>query len=409
MIIFKNVRRLSGKREDLKFESTFEKSIDGSHLTALPALIDPHVHFRAPGDEHKEDWKTAAKAALQSGVTYVNDMPNNRPSCTTIERILEKKKIIDAQLKEVDIPLRYGLYLGAEKGHLHEISKAAGLVAGVKVFMGGSTGDLLLDDPQDFDEVCKRAKESGLVVAVHAEDEKMLQERKKQYADRSDAAAHSIIRSTELAVVAVKRALESAAKYGTTLYLLHISSRAELDVIRQAKKSGMKVFAEATPHHLFLTTDDYATLGTRVQTNPPLRSKEDQKSLWEALVDCTIDTIGTDHAPHLLEEKALGYPKAPSGIPGIDTSLSLMLNAVHEKRLTLGRLIELMHDNPCKLFNLSENNDLVLVDLEKKWVLGAEDLRTKCGWSPYLGRNLTGCPLYTILGGRVFNLARAEQ
>lgn len=409
MIRIKNVLGLDGKRKEITLDGAQDQEIDGSHLTAIPALIDPHVHFRAPGNAHKEDWKTASRAALQSGVTHVFDMPNNHPSCVTIERLIAKKRLIDAQLEEADIPLSYGLYLGADTNHLDEISKAQGVVAGVKVFMGGSTGDLLLDSQKDLLEVCRRAKESDLIVAVHAEDEKMLQARAKQYADATDFSIHSVIRSPEVAKVAVARAIEAAAKYDTTLYLLHLSSKAELELVRTAKRNHIKVVAEATPHHLFLTTHDYAKWGACVQMNPPLRSLEDQEALWEAVQDGTIDTIGTDHAPHTLAEKQLPFGKAPSGIPGIDTYLSLLLNAVHEKKLTLARVVELTRLNGMRLFKLPENEDLVLVDLNLKRPLELQDIKTKCGWSPYIGKLLQGYPIYTIMKGRLFNLREPAQ
>lgn len=386
-----------------------EVVVEGKKLTALPALVDPHVHFRTPGDPHKEDWKTASFAALYGGVTTVFDMPNNKPSCTTVERLREKKKLIDAQLRAVNIPLRYGLYLGADPKHLAEISKAKDDAVGIKVFMGGSTGDLLVDAQGDLEEVFKRAADIDMVVAVHAEDEALLQEGKRLFAGRTDVAAHSEMRTPHLAAVAVERAINLSAKFGTKLYLLHLSTEEELKLVRAGKKAGLKIFAETTPHHLFLTTDDYVKWGTLVQMNPPLRAATHQKVLWEALIDGTIDTIGTDHAPHTLEEKNAPYGRAPSGIPGIDLLLPLLLNAVHEKRLTLQKMMELLHRNAMKLFNLPENEDYVLVDLGLQKEVNKEDIKTKCGWSPYIGKVLTGWPLYTSIDGKLFSHKRVQE
>lgn len=384
-----------------------EVEIEGRKLLALPALCDPHVHFRAPGGSHKEDWKTASFAAIWGGVTTVCDMPNNSPSCTTIERLRAKKQLIDAELRSTGLPLRYGLYLGADAQHLSEISKAKGEACGIKVFMGGSTGDLLVDSQEALEEIFKRAADIDMVVAVHAEDETLLQRRMKEF-QGGDVTSHSIIRSPHVAAVAVERAIALSAKYGTRLYLLHLSTQGELDLVRKAKREGVPVFAETTPHHLFLTTEDYATLGTFVQMNPPLREPAEQKALWEALVDGTIDTIGTDHAPHTRAEKEQPYGKAPSGIPGIDLYLPLLLNAVHEKRLTLQRLVELVHTNPLKLFGFPATDDVVLVDLALKKRVVSSDIKTKCGWSPYEGRELVGWPLYTFIGGQCITHKRVE-
>ncbi len=409
MIRIKNVLNLHGKREDLQIPSHEEIEVDGSSWTALPALVDPHVHFRAPGDAHKEDWKTASIAAVYGGVTTVCDMPNNRPSCTTIERLVEKKQLIDAQLRAVGIPLHYGLYLGADAAHLAEISKAKGLACGIKVFMGGSTGDLLLDQQKDLEEVFKRASDIDMLVAVHAEDEEMLQQRKKEFGSHTDVSMHSTIRNVELACKAVERAINCALKYNTRLYLLHLSTKEEMDLVRKGKKAGAKIFAETTPHHLFLSTDDYATLGTLIQMNPPIRDKKNHPFLWEAISDGTIDTIGTDHAPHTLEEKKQPYGKAPSGIPGIDTVLPLLLNASSENKLSLKRLVELTRLNALKMFDFQDNNDLVLVDLSMEKTVTKEDLKTKCGWSPYLGRKLKGWPVATVIDGKWINHKRVQE
>lgn len=385
------------------------KEFDAKGLTVLPALIDPHVHFRTPGGEHKEDWKTAGIAALQSGVTHVLDMPNNNPSCNTIESLLAKKQIINSQLRVVGIDLSYGLYLGADRHHLSEISKAKGVACGIKVFMGCSTGDLLIERDEDLHEVFKRAADSELIVAVHAEDECLLNHRKKEFSGILDPSIHSVIRSRKCALIAVEKAIAAAKKYGTTLYLLHLSTKEEMDLVREAKKSNIKVFAETTPHHLFLSSDDYAKHGTFVQMNPPLRTKEDQEALWKAINDGTLDTIGTDHAPHTKEEKLQPYGKAPSGIPGVDTYLTLLLNAVNEKKLTLQKLSELTRYNVMKIFNLPENDDVVLVDLTFEKELEEKDIKTKCGFSPYVGRKLKGWPFYTILNGKLFSLRNFEE
>lgn len=378
------------------------------HLTALPALIDPHVHFRVPGGEHKEDWKTGALAAIHGGVTTVCDMPNNSPPCTTLKALIEKKQLIDAQLKSVDIPLRYGLYFGADKEHFDQIKPASKEVIGLKIFMGCSTGGLVIDTDDALDEAFRLAAEADLLVAVHAEDEALLAQKRKEYREATDPAVHSLMRPKEAAVRATAKAIGLARKHGTALYILHMSTADEVALVRAAKQEGVKVYAETTTHHLFLSVEDYKHFGTFVQMNPPLRTREDQEALWEGIADGTIDTIGTDHAPHTFAEKSLPFGQAPSGIPGIETLLPLLLDAVYKGRLTLEKVIELTRTNPQKIFNLPNNDDVVLVDLEKQLAITDDMIKSKCGWTPYKGRILRGWPEYVILDGRVYSVSRQK-
>ncbi len=380
--------------------------LDFSGLTAIPALIDLHVHFRVPGGEKKEDWKSGAIAALHGGVTTVCDMPNNSPPCTTVEALIEKKKLIDAQLKSVDIPLRYGLYLGADKAHFDQIAAAAGQVVGLKVFMGCSTGGLVIDTDEALDEAFRLAGEANMLVAVHAEDEELLAKKRTEFAGATDPAAHSEMRPREAAIRATTKAIHLAKKHGVRLHILHMSTKEEVALVRSAKQEGITVTAEVTTHHLFLSVEDYAQFGTFVQMNPPLRTKEDQEALWEGIADGTIDTIGTDHAPHTVAEKERSFGEAPSGIPGVETLLPLLLDAVYHGRLTLERMIELTHTNPQKIFNLPPNDDIVLVDLERELTVTNEMIKSKCGWTPYRGRTLRGWPEYVILDGRAYSVTR---
>ncbi len=380
--------------------------LDFGGLTAIPALIDPHVHFRAPGGEQKEDWETASVAAIHGGITTVLDMPNNTPPCTTLRAVEEKKKLIDAQLKSADIPLRYGLYFGADKDHFDQISGASGSCVALKIFMGCSTGGLVIDDDEALDEAFRLAAEANMLVAVHAEDEALLARKREEFAGASDPAVHSQMRPKEAAIRATTKAIALARKHGARLYILHMSTLEEVALVRAAKQEGLQVYAEATTHHLFLSEDDYAEFGTLVQMNPPLRSKEDQEALWEGIRDGTIDTIGTDHAPHTLEEKNQPFGKAPSGIPGVETLLPLLLDAVYHGQLTLDRMIDLTHSNPQKIFNLPPNDDIVLVDLERELTVTDEMIKSKCGWTPYRGRTLRGWPEYVILDGRAYSITR---
>jgi dihydroorotase len=408
MLIFRNVSTIDGKTTDytvVQAEDTDQTiEIDASGLTLLPALIDPHVHLRTPGAEHKENWESGARAALAGGITTVFDMPNNTPACITKECMIEKRALIDSQLQRTGIPLRYGVYLGADKHNLHEIAQIQPLAAALKIFMGSTTGNLVMDDPQALDNAFKLAAEHDLLVAVHAEDEHILQSRYQQFFHLNYPAAHSEIRDRQAAVVATEQALELCAKYRTRLYLLHVSTKEEVELIRRAKKAGLPIFAETTPHHLFLSIEDYAQWGTLVQMNPPLRTREDQAALWEAIRDNTFDTIGSDHAPHTLEEKAKGFGKAPSGTPGLETTLPLLLNAYHDGRLSLERIVSLTRTNAEKAFRLPSHDDVVLVDLQRTRTVDNARLQTRCGWSPFAERTLKGWPVYTVVQGHVFRV-----
>jgi dihydroorotase len=402
LIKIKNAQSIDGKVITHEVPSSDSRVIDAQGLTLFPGLIDPHVHFRTPGLEHKENWETAARAAIAGGITTVFDMPNTQPPSTTLERILEKKRVIDQQLKQVGIPLNYQLYLGADKNHFDEIPKAKKEVVGIKVFMGSSTGELLMDDESSLHAVFSLAKSHDLLVAVHAEDEKLLKERKELFKGQSHPRVHSEWRSREVAAQATSLAIKLAEMYQTRLYILHLSTKEELELVAQAKKRGVSVFAEACTHHLFLTEKDYEKLGTKVQMNPPVRTSEDVESLWKAIREGIIDTIGSDHAPHTLEEKSKPYGTAPSGIPGVETTFPLLLNAYAQGKISLHQIVKLMRERILEIFRLLPNNDVVLVDLNKTQKVDEKKLKTKVGWSPYAGWELKGWPVYTIVQGKVY-------
>lgn len=364
-------------------------------LYKLPALIDPHVHFRTPGAEHKENWITGAQAAFNGGVTTVFDMPNTNPSCCTLERLIQKKTLIQQQLAEADIPLRYYLYFGADRQHLKEIPKVKQYAIGIKIFMGSSTGSLLIDDEATLDEIFRMAADLDMIISVHAEDEAIIRQNKANY-KAVDTAMHSVIRSREAAVKAVTLAIDLAQKHNTELCILHIGSKEEVDLVHQAKKSGVRVYGETSPHHLLLSVDDYSQWGNLVQVNPPLREKEDQQYLWNALNTGVLDFIGTDHAPHTLTEKNQPYGQSPSGIPSIDLLLPLLLDAVNREKMTLDTLVKVTKTNIERIFKLPTNEDCVVVDLAAEKVVTDEMLKTKCGWSPYRGRVLKGWPLFIV-------------
>lgn len=373
------------------------------NLLTLPGLIDPHVHFRVPGGEHKENWITGARAALAGGFTTVIDMPNNNPAITNQAVLAGKKEIIDEQLRQTGILLRCYFYLGATADNLDEFAKTRDEIIGIKLFMGAGTGNLLVDQRADQEKIFKRAAELNLLVAVHAEDEEEIQ-RQKEKIKNSTVADHSKIRSRAAAVKAVAQAIELAEKYNTKLYICHVSTKEELEIIKNAKKQGIKIYAEVTPHHLFLDESAYEKLGTLAQMNPPLRTATDCAALWQGINDGTIDTIGSDHAPHALEEKSRPYPASPSGVPGIETTLPLLLTAYREEKITLEKIIELTHDNPQKIFNLPKNNDQIIVNLNLEKEVKNANLKTKCGWSPFVGRQLVGWPIAVTINNKIFKI-----
>lgn len=407
MITLKNVANIEGEITTLNIASQEEISIDAKGLTILPAVIDPHVHFRTPGMEYKEDWRTGAKAALRGGCTQVFDMPNTKPPTITADLLKEKHALIQQQLREVSIPLRYQLFFGADKHHLHEISKVKQDCIGIKVFMGCSTGNLVIDDDESLHAVFALAAKENMLVAVHAEDEHLIRERKAQYTGDMNYHAHSHIRDIEVATRAVAKAIGLSRRYGTRLYILHVSSAEEILLIKAAKQEGLPVFAETTPHHLFFDDTLYDSLGGKAVVNPPLRDKKHKTSLFAAIHDNVIDTMGSDHAPHTEEEKNLPYGQCPSGMPGIEFMLPLLLNAYHEGLLSLKEIVNLTSQRARSIFQLTMEEDWVLVDLNK--VATISDTKSKCAWTPYKGLTLRGWPVYTIFKGHCYPIAEQQN
>jgi dihydroorotase (multifunctional complex type) len=354
-------------------------------LLVLPGLIDPHVHMREPGGEHKEDWSTGTRAALAGGFTTVLAMPNTNPPVTDQETL----SAVHA-LARAGAACDFALFAGAtgdNAGPAGRLEEAVGL----KLYMGSSTGSLLVAEMAG--QAAHFERYPG-VVAVHAEDE--------------EAVAHFATlgrrRPPLCAALAVARALVLAERFGSRLHVCHVSTGQELDLIRDAKARGVHVTCEAAPHHLFLTAEDETRLGSLGRMNPPLRTREDVDALWAGLD--AVDCVATDHAPHTLEEK--NGPNPPSGVPGLETALPLLLTAATEGRLALSAIARLMAAGPARVFGLPRKGalargydaDLVLVDPEAGWVIGERPLLTKCGWSPFTGRQVRGRVERVFLRGR---------
>lgn len=398
----------------VRFASPFEvreglKTIDVSGKIVLPGLIDAHVHFRTPGEEYKEDWETGSRAALAGGVTTVLDMPNNTPPITSKALLEAKRSLLTPKAN-----LRFGLYMGAmwdsTLGRTNVEEFLASDAVALKVYMGSSTGSLLVHQPEALEELFRRVGETDRVVAVHAEDHHLLEAQMARYAGSEEVSMHSVIRSEEVAFAAVRRAFEWAERYGTRLHLCHMSTLAELELFRGYRSE--RISAEVTPHHLFLDVSAYEQQGNFVRVNPPLRRREDREALLDALATGEIPLVATDHAPHTRAEKERPYSQAPSGLPGVETLLPLVANAVHEGRLTWERVAEVTSATPARVFGLSDRGrivegalaDLTVVDpaLVRTVEAGGFGNRyTKCGWTPFAGRALTGWPVMTVVGGEI--------
>lgn len=375
-----------------------DREIDANGLTLLPGVIDPQVHFREPGLEHKEDLFTASCACAKGGVTSFLEMPNTRP-LTTTQAALDDKLRRAAEKCLVN----YGFFIGATAENLPDLLEAHP-TPGIKIFMGSMHGPLLVGGEEKLEEIFSNGKR---LIAVHAEDQARIEQRRQEFAGSIDPAIHSQIQDNEAALLATKLALKLSHKYQRRLHILHLSTGEEAELLRQDKPSW--VTAEVTPQHLLLNTSAYQQIGTLAQMNPPLRSPQDNQILWQALLDGVIDFIATDHAPHTLEEKAKGYPNTPSGMPGVETSLPLMLTQAVEGKCTVAQVANWMSAAVAKAYQIPNKGaiaagydaDLVLVDLENYRPVLREELLTKCGWSPFEGWNLTGWPIVTIVGGQV--------
>ena len=377
---------------------TATREIDAQGLTLLPGVIDPQVHFREPGLEYKEDLFTASCACAKGGITSFLEMPNTRPLTTTQQALDDK--LHRASLKCL---VNYGFFVGATAENKEDLLLAEP-TPGIKIFMGSMHGDLLVDQDVALEAIFAHGQR---LIAVHAEDQARINQRRQEFAGIHDPAIHSQIQDDQAALLATKLALKLAKKYHRRLHILHLSTALEADLLRQDKPSW--VTAEVTPQHLLLNTSAYEKIGTWAQMNPPLRSHHDNEVLWQALKDGVIDFIATDHAPHTLAEKAQEYPNTPSGMPGVETSLPLMLTAAMQGRCTVAQVVEWMSSAVAQAYGIPKKGaiavgydaDLVLVDLETYRPVLREELLTKCGWSPFEGWNLTGWPVTTIVGGQV--------
>lgn len=372
--------------------------IDCTGLTVLPGVIDSQVHFREPGLEHKEDLESGSRAAVMGGVTAVFEMPNTKPNTDTADRVADKLARARHRMW-----CDHAFYVGATAANaesLKELERLPG-TAGVKIFMGASTGDLLVADDGALARVLASGKRR---VAIHAEDEFRMNER-ADLRVAGDPASHPVWRDDESAMLATRRILRLAREAKRRIHILHITTPAELELIAQHKDIAT---CEVTPQHLTLAGEEaYPRLGSYAQMNPPIRSGAHRDGLWHWLAQGVPDVIGSDHAPHTIEEKSKAYPDTPSGMPGVQTLLPLLLDHMYHGRLSMQRLIDLTSAGAQRIFGLvgkgriaaGYDADFTVVDLKKRWTVTEDWLQSRCGWSPFTGMELTGKPIGTIIRG----------
>lgn len=375
------------------------ETIDAAGLHILPGVIDTQVHFREPGMEHKEDLASGSWSAVLGGVTAVFEMPNTKPA-TTSEAALADKVARATGRMHCD----FAFFVGATRENTHELAALERLpgAAGIKVFMGSSTGDLLVEDEETLRRVLSAINRRA---AFHAEDEARLKSRAHMQRE-GDASSHSEWRDAEAALLATSRLVRIASELGKRVHVLHVSTADEMALLAQHKDVAT---VEVTPQHLTLTAREaYADLGTRAQMNPPLRDRAHQEALWRALDQGVVDVLGSDHAPHTLDEKRKSYPATPSGMPGVQTLVPVMLDHVNAGRLSLARFVDLTSAGPARVFGIASKGrisvgydaDLTIVDLKATRVIEHDWIGSKSGWTPFAGRKVRGWPVGTILRGR---------
>ncbi len=376
--------------------ATSDSTIDCRGLYLLPGVVDDQVHFREPGLTHKEDLSTASHACAAGGVTTYLEMPNTFPAATTLAGVQSKESL--AASKSL---VNYGFYIGATPHNVAELASASD-VPGIKIFIGSSTGDLLVDEQEALERIFSG---TTLPICAHCEDETTVRANAARLAGTTDVADHSRIRDETAAVIATKRSIDLAQRHQHRFHVLHVSTAAEVPLIKAA---GPFITAEVCLHHLFFNVDDYERLGTRIQMNPSVKAHADNVELYAALHRGDIQVIATDHAPHTLEEKTKLYPQSPSGLPAVENSLALMLDQVTRGKCKLENIASWMSDAPARVWGMVgkgriENGydaDLVLVDMTRQRTIRDADQHTKSRWSPWDGVTLTGWPVATFVGGQ---------
>ena len=392
-------------QKDIKSESNHIIDAEGMYL--IPGVIDDQVHFREPGFFEKGTIYTESKAAAAGGITTFMEMPNTKPQALT-QKLLENKFEIASKSSLAN----YSFFMGVSNDNLEEVLNTdPRKVAAIKIFMGSSTGDMLVDDREVLEKIFKHSK---MLIAVHCEDEETIQNNiinaKKVYGEKIPISEHAKIRSADACYKSSSMAVELAKKYNTRLHVFHISTEKELSLFRNdiplAKK---RITSEACIHHLWFDDTDYKEKGTLIKWNPSIKKPSDKEALLGALLDNRIDEIATDHDPHTLKEKQNNYLTAPSGGPLVQHALNAMLEMYKEKKISLEHIVQKMCHDPAICFQIKKRGfirkgyfaDLVLVDLNKSWVVGKDNLLYKCKWSPFEGQKFNSKITYTIINGHI--------
>jgi dihydroorotase len=373
--------------------------IEAKGLHVLPGVIDSQVHFREPGLEHKEDLESGSRAAVMGGVTSVMEMPNTKPLTTSAATLAAKVERARHRMF-----CDFAFYVGATRDNIHDIPALERLegCAGIKVFMGSSTGTLLVDDEASLSAIIAKTSRRA---AFHAEDEARLKARSAERRS-GDPSSHPIWRDEAVALIATQRLVRLAEQHKRRVHVLHISTAEEMAFLAEHKDWAS---VEVTPHHLTLSAPEcYRRLGTLAQMNPPVREERHRQALWVALAAGVVDVLGSDHAPHTLEEKAHPYPESHSGMTGVQTLVAIMLDHVNAGRLTLERFVDLTSHGPQRLFGLrgkgriavGYDGDLTIVDMQRRQTIANAAMQSRCGWTPYDGVNVQGWPVGTIVRGK---------
>ncbi|TGR33510.1 dihydroorotase [Mesorhizobium sp. M8A.F.Ca.ET.202.01.1.1] len=382
---------------DLRQASAGE-TIDCRGLHILPGVVDSQVHFREPGLEHKEDLETGSRAAVLGGVTAVFEMPNTNP-LTTSEATLADKVRRGSGRMHCD----FAFWVGGTRDNARDVGDLERLpgAAGIKVFMGSSTGDLLVEDDEGVASILRNTRRRA---AFHSEDEFRLRERLDERIE-GDPSSHPVWRDEIAALRCTERLVRIARDVRARIHVLHISTAEEILFLEQHKDVAT---CEATPHHLTLSADDYARLGTLIQMNPPVRDKRHRDGVWHGIAQGIVDVLGSDHAPHTLAEKAKSYPASPSGMTGVQTLVPIMLDHINAGRLTLQRFVDLSSHGPQRIFGMARKGriaagydaDFTIVDMKRRETITNAQAGSKAGWTPYDGKQVTGWPVGTVIRGR---------
>ncbi|HLP94292.1 MAG TPA: dihydroorotase [Saprospiraceae bacterium] len=381
--------------------------IDAKGKYLIPGIIDDQVHFREPGLTHKANIATESRAAVAGGTTSFMEMPNVNPPSVTQE-LLEEKYQIAARTSLAN----YSFFMGTTNDNLEEVLRTdPKRVCGVKIFMGSSTGNMLVDEPGTLERIFA---ESPMLIATHCEDEATVRNNlakyKELHGDAITAEFHPIIRDARACYLSSSMAIELAKRHNTRLHILHISTKDELALFRNdIPLKDKRITSEVCVHHLWFSANDYAPLGNQIKCNPAIKSAEHRDALFPALLDDRLDIIATDHAPHTWEEKSQPYLQAPAGLPLVQHSLNVMLEFYHQGRISLERIVEKMCHAPAITFQIAERGfldegywaDMALVDLDHEWTVQPDNVLYKCGWSPFMGKTFRGKVVSTIVSGHL--------